>query len=99
MAPRPDRWSLVTQITIATDEAVVIVEWSLSGRKPHPGQSTPGKTGLWVDFWGNGSRGRDRLGRRMSLVVAKTMSTVQLLLAKLKERVIWPDIMFMIINL
>lgn len=51
MAPPPDRWSLVTQITIATDEAVVVVEWSLSGRKPHPGQSTPGKTGLWVDFW------------------------------------------------
>lgn len=34
----------------------------------------------------------------MNLVVAKTMSTVQLLLAKLKERVIWPDIMFMIIK-
>lgn len=98
MAPWPGRLSSVTQITIATDEAVVVVEWSLSGRKLFPGQSTPGKMGLWVDFWGNGSRGRDRLGRRMNLVVAKTMSTVQLLLAKLKERVIWPDIMFMIIR-
>lgn len=98
MAPWPGRLSSVTQITIATDEAVVVVEWSLSGRKLFPGQSTPGKMGLWVDFWGNGSRGRDRLGRRMNLVVVKTMSTVQLLLAKLKERVIWPDIMFMSIR-
>lgn len=77
---------------------MVVVEWLLSGRKLFPGQSTPGKMGLWVDFWGNGSRGRDQLGRRMNLVVAKTMSTVQLLLAKVQERFIWPDIMFMIIR-
>lgn len=52
MAPWPGRLSSVTQITIATDEAVVVVEWSLSGRKLFPWPINPRKDGVVGRFLG-----------------------------------------------